>query len=326
MRIPSVRALRAQLMGGLAEGFFEGLSRVGRLHPRSDPEAHGIEVIRDVAYTSTGHLDQRLDIYRRRDLQGPRPVVLYIHGGGFHMLSKETHWIMALIFARAGYVVFNMSYRLAPTHRYPAALEDACDAYVWMVEHAAKYGADLSRVVVAGESAGANLSAALAVTTCYARPEPFARRVFATGVVPRAMVLGCGILQVSDPERLWRRREMPRWLRGAVLNVCRGYVGRQSDAELADPLLILEQGTPPLRPLPACFAFVGTRDPLLDDTRRLGPALTRLGVEYALRYYPGELHAFHALVFREPARRCWRDKLTFLHEVLGTSAPLSRTG
>ena len=57
---------------------------------------------------------------------------------------------------------------------------------------------------------------------------------------------------------------------------------------------------------------MGTRDPLLDDTRRLGAALDRLGVPYEVRYYPGEIHAFHALVWRPQARAFWRDTFAFL--------------
>ena len=60
------------------------------------------------------------------------------------------------------------------------------------------------------------------------------------------------------------------------------------------------------------FAPVGTRDPLLDDTRRLEKALTRLRVPCEARYYPDEIHAFHALVWRPQARACWRDALAFL--------------
>jgi acetyl esterase len=66
------------------------------------------------------------------------------------------------------------------------------------------------------------------------------------------------------------------------------------------------------RPLPPFFAPVGTKDPLLDDTRRLEKALASLGVPCEARYYPGGYHAFHALVWDPSARRCWRDALAFL--------------
>ena len=66
------------------------------------------------------------------------------------------------------------------------------------------------------------------------------------------------------------------------------------------------------RPVMPFFAPVGTRDPLLDDTRRLEKALGALNVPCEARYYPGGIHAFHAMVWNPGARRCWRDALAFL--------------
>jgi acetyl esterase len=323
---PHKTSVREVVMQGAAEGFFRGLSFAGRLHPLSRPELHGVEVTQNVPYSGSGHARHRLDVYRVQHAPGPLPIVVYLHGGGFRLLSKETHWIMGLLYARAGYVVFNVGYRLAPEHPYPAAIEDACDALVWIAQHAAEYGADPSRIVFAGESAGANLAAALTVATCYQRPEPFAQRAFATGLVPQVAVLGCGILQVSDPGRFSRRRKLPWWLRSVLRDISHGYLwdatNAKADTELADPLLVFERGEQPARALPAVFAFCGTKDPILDDTRRLQPALTRLGVPHELHFYPGELHAFHAVPLLKAARDCWHDTFVFLRKHLNKAAPL----
>lgn len=313
-----VRSLRPQVTTMLAEGFFRGLSLAGKLHPQARPAVHNVEVIPDLPYSRSGLREHMLDVYRPLSPDGAKPAILYIHGGGFHTLSKDTHWVMALLFARAGYTVFNLSYRLAPRHPFPAPLEDASDALSWLAEWGPRYGADLSRLVIAGESAGANLAASLALSTCYKRREPYAQRAFATGLVPRAVVAGCGILQVSDPGRFARRRKLPGYLARMIHDVGMGYLrGSEHDCELADPLLLLERGLAPERPLPAFFAFAGTKDPLLDDTRRLARALSSLGVPHEAHYYPGELHAFHALVFRAAAKRCWSDQLAFLSRHLG---------
>jgi acetyl esterase len=301
----------------VVDNFFRAIASAGRLHPLARPARHGVEVIPDVAYLPTGEVEHRLDIYRPIERAAPRPVVLYVHGGGFRILSKDTHWMMALAFARRGYVVLNISYRLAPRHPFPAAVSDACGAFAWMAEHAREYGGDPARVVLAGESAGANLVTGLAVAACYERPEPFARAVFATGIVPRAVVPACGILQVSDTERFARRKRLPRFLTDRLTEVTDAYLRRADPAapggiDLADPLHVLERGDRPARPLPPFFVPVGTRDPLLDDTRRLKSALDRLGVECDARYYEGEVHAFHAMVFRKAARRCWGDIFNFL--------------
>ena len=118
--------------------------------------ARSIEVIRDVSYCDSGKHAHLLDVFRPESAS-PLPIVLYVHGGGFSMLSKDTHHFMAMAFARRGYLVFNVNYRLAPKHPYPAALEDVSLAYRWTVEHAAEFGGDTSRLVLAGESAGANV-------------------------------------------------------------------------------------------------------------------------------------------------------------------------
>ena len=303
----------------LVQGFFSGASSLGKLHPEAKPEKHGVEVLRDIGYSeSSFRAEHHLDVYRPLDLEGPAPVVLYIHGGGFRILSKETHWIMGLAFASRGYVVFNIGYRLAPEHRFPAAIEDVSEAFLWLVKNGARYGADLDRLVIAGESAGANLAASLALATVYEREEPFAKAVYETGVVPRAAMPACGVIQVSDMERYLRRKpRFPKFLYERLAEVESGYLGREPSAhgealDFADVVSWLERGEKPSRPLPPFFLPVGTKDPLLDDTRRLDAALRALGGTSEAVYYPGGVHAFHAFVFLESARRCWADQFAFL--------------
>src|SRR5438477_8510605 len=97
----------------LVDNFFRGISTTGRLHPRARPQRHSCEVIRDVAYLDDGNPDHRLDVYRPTNRSGPFPTVLYVHGGGFRILSKDTHWILALAVAPRGSPAFNVNYRLA---------------------------------------------------------------------------------------------------------------------------------------------------------------------------------------------------------------------
>lgn len=317
----------------VVDRFFYGLARAGRLHPLARPERHHVEVLRDIPYLPSGQRDHLLDVWRPLDRpdtgsRGPLlPALLYVHGGAFRILSKDTHWVMALAFARRGFVVFNVSYRLAPRHPFPAAVQDTCEAYRWVVDNAHRFGADASQLVVAGESAGANLALGLTLCACYQRPEPFARRVFETGVVPRVTIPACGMLQVSDPGRFRRRKpHLSRLVEDRLVEVHEHYLGPcgplpPEQLDLADPLHVLERGQPPDRPLPPMFAPVGTADPLLDDSRRLVRALQSLGVPAEASYYPGELHAFHALVFRPEARRCWQETFAFLERHLGRPLP-----
>ncbi len=299
----------------LATAFFEALAATGRMHPAASPRRHGVEVADDIPYGP--HPQQVLDVYRPVHRPKPWPVVFYVHGGAFHLLSKDTHWLMGLVFARFGYLVVNISYRLAPAHPYPAAIEDTCTAFKWLADHVGELGGDPERVAVAGESAGANLISALTLAACQRREEPWARAVFDSGLVPRAALPFCGMLEVSRPERFSQRRRLPRWIDGMIHDASASYLHGHSATPgpataLADPLRIMETAATLDRPLPAFFAPVGTRDPLLDDTRRLAAALAARNVPCEARYYPGGIHAFHALVWDPSARRCWRDALAFL--------------
>jgi acetyl esterase len=304
----------------LANAFFESLSATGRLHPAASPKRHGIELESDVIY-GPHHEWHQLDIYRPVHRPKPWPVVFYVHGGAFHLLSKDTHWLMGLVFARFGYLVVNISYRLAPKHPYPAAIEDTCTAFTWMASRIRELGGDPDRVAVAGESAGGNLITSLALAASARRPEPWARDVFDCGVRPRAVMPFCAILQVSQADRFGKRRKLPWWADGMIRDAGTSYLHGlprtpSPETELADPLLLVERAVTGdhafERPLPPFFVPVGTRDPLLDDTRRLEKALAALNVPCEARYYRGGIHAFHAMVWNPAARRCWRDALAFL--------------
>jgi acetyl esterase len=321
--VPTPRAWRdtfyRRARSFLANAFFESLSATGRLHPAASPKRHGVELESDIAYGPDPY--HRLDIYRPIHRPKPWPVVFYVHGGAFHLLSKDTHWLMGLVFARFGYMVVNISYRLAPKHPFPAAIEDTCRAYTWMASRVKELGGDPDRVAVAGESAGGNLITALALASIWERSEPWAREVFECGVLPRAVLPFCAMLQVSETDRFSKRRKMPRWIDGMLRDAGASYLHghpqtRHAATALADPLVAIEGAAAGDlafdRPVPPFFAPVGTRDPLLDDTRRLEKALATLNAPCEARYYPGGIHAFHAMVWDPAARRCWRDALAFL--------------
>lgn len=315
-----IERLRRVAGSTVIDGFFKGIARTTAALPQSRPSAHGLRRMRDIRYRSGESSAHLLDVYRPDDDRTGLPVCIYLHGGGFRILSKDTHWMMGLAFARQGYVVFNVDYRKAP-ECFPAAHEDACEAYQWVIENAEAFGGDPSRIVLAGESAGANLTTALVVASCYERPEPYARKVFETGVVPLAAVPACGILQVSDPHRFMRRRKLPAWLFDRIEEVSEAYLGPQYIADdpayaFADPLVMLETAEAPLRPLPPFFIPVGTKDPVLDDSRRLGAALERHACRADVRYYPGEVHAFHAFLWRRNARDCWAHTFEFLDDIV----------
>jgi len=304
--------IRKRVGGGVMDAGLRGVSRIAALHPLAKPERYGIEITRDIGYGG----EQRMDIYRPRSAVGNAAPILYLHGGGFRILSKDTHWGMALSFAHRGHVVFVPNYRLAPAHPFPAGAEDACRAALWVASHAREYGADPARLVLAGESAGANLSLVVAIARSWQRPEPWARELFDADLAIKGLLPACGMLQVSDPPH----RGTPT---GFVLDrmnvIANDYLPPGLDArsrELVDVVSYLECAPPPERPLPPLFAICGGGDPVGRDTKRVVPAWQRHGAEAANQFYGDAIHAFHAFVWTPLARAAWADQHAFLVRVL----------
>ncbi|GAB2828188.1 alpha/beta hydrolase [Actinocorallia aurea] len=100
----------------------------------------------------------------RPDASGPVPTVVYLHGGGWIAGGTDTHaQHVRRLCVEASAVVVSVDYRLAPEHPFPAAYDDSLAATRWAVEHAAELGGDPARVVVAGDSAGGQLAASVAL-------------------------------------------------------------------------------------------------------------------------------------------------------------------
>lgn len=292
--------------------------------PDARPARFHLEVQHDLEYAAESR-HHRLDAYVPTRIPRPMPVVMYVHGGGFAMLSKETHRVMALAVARAGYLVFNINYRQGSRHRYPAPLEDACRALLWVRDNAQRFGGDPARIAIAGESAGGNLVTALAVAHAWRRPEPFARRVFDANIKLRAVVATYPFLDPDCAHEYMANPKIAGWAKALLLDAARSYVGHDTRGiaerfPLACPLRIIESAGAPDRALPPFFVSVGTRDPLLGCNRRLKAALDARSTPCDLHVSPGEIHGYDAMVWRPAAKKKWRAAHAFLERWLGPGA------
>ncbi len=318
---------RESLMPFVRNGVDKAANRLSRLGygvlPWLIQSWRQVHVEHNVPYRNTGRRSHLLDIYRRKDALGLLPTIVYVHGGAFSMMSKDTHRIMAYVLAAQGYQVFNINYRLGPVHTYPKPLKDAMAALEWVLDNGAKYGADTKRLAIIGESAGANLTSALAYCATHPRPEPFAKRIFDRDLKISCVAPLYGLLDLHDVRRFWldpdKNRRMPGWIKGEIKGTAYSYLGsrvkRALQFPLASPLRLFEQpAAPGSRPLPPFFTTVGTADPLLADTIRLSDALDRRNTECELHVFRGEIHAFNVLLWRAAAREQWGALFDFLEK------------
>lgn len=296
---------------------FSNLGRMSRLSPRAREAATKVRVTKNIRYGSLPQ--QSLDIVRPKK-PGTYPVLIYIHGGGFTLCSKESHAGLAKIYAWQDHVVFNIDYRLAPQHKYPAAHEDAMLAYAWVLKHAAEYGGDTSRIAVAGESAGGTLTASVALACCTERPEPWAKALWELNHPPTIISPICPLLETNNFQRLAAKG---RLVHNALRDINRAYLGGvEGSTALADPITEFQKlvDNPPARPLPTMFLACGKADPIYDDTTRLESTLKALNSPHEAHYYEGEPHAFQALFWRAAAKDYWKKHIAFLRKHLHQGA------
>jgi acetyl esterase/lipase len=135
---------------------------VSAQEPSGRSASPGIRVLRDLPYVEGGHEQQRLDLYLPEKDGARRPLVVWVHGGGWEAGRKEdspAQWLVG-----KGYTVASVNYRLSQQAVFPAQLHDCKAAIRWLRANAAKYRLDPDRVGVAGDSAGGHLVALLGAT------------------------------------------------------------------------------------------------------------------------------------------------------------------
>lgn len=119
---------------------------------------------KDIVYSSPGGQKLELDLARPKEAKGLLPAIVCIHGGGFRAGNRQHHDRLCLQLAERGFVAATVSYRLAPQHPFPAAVNDVKAAVRWLRANAAKYDIDPGRIGAVGDSAGGHLALFLGLT------------------------------------------------------------------------------------------------------------------------------------------------------------------
>ncbi|MFD7659329.1 alpha/beta hydrolase [Actinosynnema sp. NPDC059797] len=210
----------------------------------------------------------------------PAPVTLFLHGGGwvFGDLDTQDHFAR-VVATRSRTVVVSVDYRLAPEHRFPAAVEDACAALRWVERNAGAFGGDPERIALFGESAGGNLAA---VTAQEARRRGGPTVTFQALAYPATDRFDDSASMYDHAAGPLLTRPWLEWFWGAYLN---------TPDEGADPRVSpLRAGD--LTGLPAAFIVTAALDPLRDQGARYADALREAGVPVTHRPVEGVPHAF----------------------------------
>ena len=219
-------------------------------------------------------------------------VVFYLHGGGYCIGSIKTHRDLAQRISRAAQArVLLIDYRLAPEHPHPAAVDDATQAYRWLLNQ----GVDTKRLAIAGDSAGGGLTVATLVALRDAGV-----KLPAAGVALSPWVdlegLGESMTSKASVDPMIQADPLRRF--------GKHYLGTHDPrTPLAAPLYADLSGLPPL------LLQVGTAETLLDDSTRIAERARKAGVKVTLDQWEDMIHVFQAFAVILPEGQQAIDKI-----------------
>jgi acetyl esterase len=233
----------------------------------------------------------------------PLPVVVYFHGGGFVIGDIASHdTICHRLAAGVPALVVSVDYRLAPEHRFPAAVKDCDAATSWVSAHAAEYGGDPSRLAVAGDSAGGNLAAVVARHARDANGPPIAFQL----LVYPGIDMTCSLpSHTENGEGYFLDSDMMDWFLDNYM----------ADADLrhpdASPLFADD-----LAGLPPALVVTAEFDPLRDEGEAYAERLRQAGVTVTTSRYDGMIHGFYGLDIFDAGKRAMAETVTALRDAL----------
>ncbi|HVC68800.1 MAG TPA: alpha/beta hydrolase [Acidimicrobiales bacterium] len=245
-------------------------------------------------------------IYTPTASSGPRPGVVYFHGGGFVIgdLYLEEHRCLRLA-ADGGCVVVSVDYRLAPENPFPAGVEDCYSALVWVGAHAGEIGVDPDRIAVGGASAGGALAAAVALMARDRSTVPLALQILIYPVVDDRM----------ETPSMRAFSTTPVWNSTSNAQMWDHYLGAKRDyvSNYAAPGRCTD-----LSDLPPAYVMTAEFDPLRDEGINYAQRLMQAKIPTELHCFNGACHGFDLLAPEiELSRRALDEQVSAVVRALG---------
>lgn len=213
---------------------------------------------------------------------GPKPVLVYLHGGGWTLGDLDSHdELCRRLCVASESLVVSVDYRLAPENPFPAPLDDSMRAVRWVVENGAEIGADTSRIAIGGDSAGGNLTAAIAL---YFRDHGGPHISLQVLIYPALRAYFDTLSYHENGVGKLVSRDDCIWFWG-------NYLGSDArDNPYAEPMLAENLGG-----LPPAVIITGGLDPVRDDGEVYGHMLRAAGSQVIMKRYPRMIHGFMGL-------------------------------
>lgn len=218
--------------------------------------------------------------------EAPYPILIYFHGGGWVLSDLDTHDIVCRRFTnRIGCIVVSVDYRLAPEHKFPAAVEDSYAATQWVAENAHAIDGDPLRIAVGGDSAGGNLAT---VVTLLARDQQGPSLVYQFLIYPATDYLADAIQRPSyrdNGDGYFLTRE-------GVERFLHHYLEKEEDGK---DVRFAPLRAESLANLPPALIITAEYDPLRDEGELYAKRLQEAGVPVILKRYDGMIHGFFTM-------------------------------
>lgn len=271
-----------------------------------------VEQRRDIPYIGDGRDRYTLlDVYWPKDADGPLPVIVSTHGGGYVYGTKEVYQFYCMALAQQGFAVVNFNYHLAPERKFPVQLGELNRVLGWVRRHSGEYPFDVGNVFLVGDSAGAQITSHYAAL--YANPDFAALYPFRVtqGISIRAVALNCGMYDLL-PAAMGPDLTSGPIPRGSLYD---DYLGRDRRERpellpMLDVLGAIDERYPP------AFVMTSWYDFLRENAEPMVQLLQARGVEAEYHLYGEEGqkymgHVFHCNVRLEEAARCNREECDF---------------